>query len=166
MGCSPGRHGQFPKKLLEDLTMTYDAGNPHVSAAAKYDAEARGNLKPWQKSRRLNDYDTGFVNHLWTWLKAIDARSEVPRVNAYMYINNRMFREDGLANLEAHWEAYREAMQAQATMEDLPKAAIAEAATYDPNSPEQIEARAAARAKLPGWRAPSSASSEGGQGNV
>jgi hypothetical protein len=94
----------------------------------------------------------------------MDQKASVPRVNAFMYINNRMFREDGLANLQAHWEAYREALQAQTTMEELPKTVIAEVAAYDPNSPEQIAARAAARAKLPGWRAPSA--SEGGQGNV
>lgn len=143
-----------------------DIGNPHVSAAAKYDAEMRGDLRPWQKSRRLNDYNTGFVNHLWAWLKGMDQKASVPRVNAFMYINNRMFREDGLANLQAHWDAYREAVQAQVTMEELPKAVIAEAAGYDPNSPEQVAARAAARAKLPGWRAPYAASPEGGQSNV
>lgn len=134
------------------MTYSHDVGNPHISAAAKYDAEMRGDLRPWQKSRRLNDYDTGFVNHLWTWLKSIDAKAGVPRVNAFMYINNRMFREDGLANLQAHWDAYKEALTQQQVTEAQPRAAMAQAEAYDPNSPEQVAARAAARAKFMGGK--------------
>ncbi|MEM8604138.1 MAG: hypothetical protein AAGF24_09930 [Cyanobacteria bacterium P01_H01_bin.121] len=113
------------------------------SGIERFEALANGELLPWQKSNKPNDYNADFVTHIWTWLKSMKPSASVPRADAIAYLNRGLFDQERQLTIQARWDEYQESLTAFKEAEQAKAQTVLQ--QPDPHSPESTAARRKAR---------------------